>query len=29
LPHQELIAMSTSWIVIGVIVILVLFAFGA
>src|SRR3954467_6387677 len=29
LPHQELLAMSTGWIVLGVIVILVLFAFGA
>jgi LemA protein len=27
--HQELMAMSTGWIVIGVLVILVLFAFGA
>src|SRR5260370_9283100 len=29
LSHQELLAMSTGWIVLGVIVILVLFAFGA
>src|SRR4051812_16588446 len=29
LSHQELFAMSTGWIVLGVIVILVLFAFGA
>jgi hypothetical protein len=29
LSHQELFAMSTGWIVIGVIVVLILFALGA